>query len=308
MNHIVDVVIPSYKPGEKLRRCLTMLSKQTLPPEYIFIINTEKKYFDPSLTADFANVSITHIKKQDFDHGATRNLGVRKSQAEFVLLMTDDAVPKDTKLIETMVKTFETDEKIAAVYGRQLPTSESAEDERYARQFNYPAKSFVKSMADKERLQIKTYFQSNVCCMYRRAVLEALGGFPTPMIFNEDMVFCHTMLAAGYKSAYCAEAAVYHAHNYSGIQQLRRNFDLGVSQAEHPEVFSDVKAVGEGMRMVKGNAKQLLKHGRIFSVVRLFYRSGCKFLGYRLGKSYRKLPMQLVLRITTNRGYWRNRK
>ena len=43
MNHIVDVVIPSYKPGEKLRRCLTMLSKQTLPPEYIFIINTEKK-------------------------------------------------------------------------------------------------------------------------------------------------------------------------------------------------------------------------------------------------------------------------
>lgn len=42
MNHIVDVVIPSYKPGEKLRRCLTMLSKQTLPPEYIFIINTEK--------------------------------------------------------------------------------------------------------------------------------------------------------------------------------------------------------------------------------------------------------------------------
>lgn len=76
MNHIVDVVIPSYKPGEKLRRCLTMLSKQTLPPEYIFIINTEKKYFDPSLTADFANVSITHIKSRIL---TTERLGILAS-------------------------------------------------------------------------------------------------------------------------------------------------------------------------------------------------------------------------------------
>ena len=37
--------------------------------------------------------------------------------------------------------------------------------------------------------------------------------------------------------AYVAEARVVHSHNYTNRQQLHRNFDLAVSQADHPEIL-----------------------------------------------------------------------
>ena len=58
---------------------------------------------------------------------------------------------------------------------------------------------------------------------------EALGGFSRRTIFNEDMILAGQMVQAGYKVAYAAEARVIHSHNYSGLQQFHRNFDLAVS-------------------------------------------------------------------------------
>ena len=57
-----------------------------------------------------------------------------------------------------------------------------------------------------------------------------LGGFETRTIFNEDMIFAGKVILAGGAVAYCAEARVIHSHNYSGIMQFKRNFDLGISR------------------------------------------------------------------------------
>lgn len=105
------------------------------------------------------------------------------------------------------------------------------------RGYNYPPASRVKSLEDLPELGIKTYFCSNVCCAYRREIYEALGGFIKHAIFNEDMLFAAKAIQAGYRIAYAAEARVIHSHNYTCGQYFHRNFDLGVSQADHPEVF-----------------------------------------------------------------------
>ena len=68
-------------------------------------------------------------------------------------------------------------------------------------------------------------------------------------IFNEDMIYAAGLVKAGYGVAYEAEARVIHSHNYTGRQQLRRNFDLGVSQAQHPEIFRGVPSEGEDHRL-----------------------------------------------------------
>ncbi len=309
----VDVIIPSYKPDRKLRSLLELLLRQSYPVQKIILINTERSLLDPSLIPADGRISITHITKAEFDHAAARNLGVSQSDAALFLLMTEDAVPKDERLVERLVQVFaqdaaaDTDHAIGAVYGRQLATAESSYDEQYARRFNYPAASFVKTQADLPRLGIKTYFESNVCCMYRRDIFDRLGGFTTPAIFNEDMVYCGRMLQAGYASAYEASAAVYHAHHYSGLQQFHRNFDLGVSQAEHPEIFDGLRAEGEGVRMVLGNAKQLLQQGHILTIPDLIWKSGCKYIGFRMGRNFRKLPQGMVLRCTMSPWYWKKR-
>ena len=102
----IDLVIPTYKPGEKLFESLRRLSRQTVPFGTIFLINTEEKYFPDHLTEQYPNVVVKHIKKEEFDHGATRDYGASLSDAEIIAFMTDDAVPGDKYMVENLLKGF----------------------------------------------------------------------------------------------------------------------------------------------------------------------------------------------------------
>ena len=159
------------------------------------------------------------------------------SEAEFMLFMTQDAVPEDPVLIEKLLQAVQQKDTIAAAYGRQLPDDKVGVIETYTRQFNYPEESLIKGKEDLPRLGIKTYFCSNVCAMYRRDIYLKMGGFVTKTIFNEDMIMAANMVQAGYQIAYAAEAKVVHAHKYTYWQQLTRNFDMAVSQRQYREIF-----------------------------------------------------------------------
>ena len=297
----IDVIIPTYKPGKEFEKLIGRLQKQEYPIHKIIIINTRTDIFPEEL-----KIEITHIEPDQFDHGGTRNMGAGMSDADIVVYMTQDAIPVDEKLIGTFAKIFEENPDIGIAYGRQLPREECNIIERYTRRFNYPEKSLIKTKEDLPKLGIKTFFCSDVCAAYRRNYLLSAGGFENPTIFNEDMIFAGKRIYAGDKVAYVAEAKVIHSHNYTGRQQFHRNFDLAVSQAQHPEVFEGVPSEGEGIRMVKATAKYLVRNGYPWKVFMLVYQSGCKYIGYFLGKRYEKLPMWLILKCTSSRKYWKN--
>lgn len=103
--------------------------------------------------------------------------------------------------------------------------------------------------------------------------------------------------------SYTAEAVVYHSHDYGAIEQFRRNVDLGISQADHPEVFDGFRSETEGVRMVKMVITRLIKGGRWYEVVPYVWISAWKLMGYRMGKSYKKLPLALVKACSTNPDY-----
>ena len=151
---------------------------------------------------------------------------------------------------------------------------------------------------------VKAFFCSNVCAAYRRDIYDELGGFVRRAIFNEDMIYAAGALQAGYGIAYEAQARVIHSHNYSNLQQLRRNFDLGVSQARHPEVFGLAASESEGMRFVKGTWSYLVEKGQPHRFPGFCVQCAFKYAGYLLGKHYESLPRFLVLHLTTNREYW----
>lgn len=302
----IDVIIPTYKPGKEFEKLIVRLQKQEYPIHKIIIINTRTDIFPEELDRSNYEIEITHIEPDQFDHGGTRNMGAGMSDADIVVYMTQDAIPVDEKLIGTFAKIFEENPDIGIAYGRQLPREECNIIERYTRRFNYPEKSLIKTKEDLPRLGIKTFFCSDVCAAYRRNYLLSAGGFEDPTIFNEDMIFAGKRIYAGDKVAYVAEAKVIHSHNYTGRQQFHRNFDLAVSQTQHPEVFEGVPSEGEGIRMVKATAKYLVRNGYPWKVFMLVYQSGCKYIGYFLGKRYEKLPMWLILKCTSSRKYWKN--
>lgn len=299
----VDVVIPSYRPDEKFSRLVKKLQEQEYPIGTIFVINTKAGRF-PKEVEQMEKVKVYHIERREFDHGATRDMGMQMSKAEIVVFMTQDAVPADEYVIGNLVKVLEEDEMTGAAYARQLVASDCNYIEKYTRKFNYPENSRIKSKEDLQEMGIKTFFCSNVCAAYKRNIYEKAGGFCKKTIFNEDMILAGHMINAGYKVAYVAEARVIHSHNYTGMQQFHRNFDMAVSQAEHPEVFDGIKSENEGIKLVKQTAAHLVKQRKIYMVPKLVYQSGCKYIGYRMGKMYKKLPDKVVKWCSMSPGYW----
>lgn len=300
----IDVMIPVYRPGRELRELLLKLNRQTVVPERILLVNTEESLFDPSCTEGIPGVEVIHISKGEFDHGGTRHMAATMLKAALILFMTQDAVPADEHLIEALARPFD-DPRVCASYARQLPDSRCSILERYTRSFNYGEESRIKTEKDIPVLGIKTFFCSNVCAMYRKTAYEELGGFERHTIFNEDMIFAGKLVQHHRAIAYCADAKVIHSHNYTGIQQFHRNFDLGVSQADHPEIFGNVKSESEGIRMVKQTAAYLCRIHKPWLLWQLVWQSGWKYMGYRLGKNYKKLPRWLIDKCTMNREYWR---
>ena len=303
----VDVLIPVYRPDGKLTELLKRLKTQNYPIHRVILMNTEERHVPAELTGIWDRVEVYHLAKEEFDHGGTRDRGVRMSTADLVVCMTQDAMPADETLIEELVKPFD-DPEVWAAYARQLPNEDCREVEKYTRSFNYPEQSMVKTKEDLDRLGIKTFFCSNVCAAWRREKYLELGGFVKHTIFNEDMILAGTMIKQGGKIAYCAKAKVIHSHNYSAFQQFHRNFDLAVSQTMYPEVFGGIRSESEGIKLVKKSLSYCIKIGKPWLMIQVVTQSAGKLLGYKMGQRYRSLPMWLILRCTMSPSFWRGGK
>ena len=86
----VDVIIPVYGPGNRLLELFDQLGHQTVPVDRLIVMNTEKSLWDkwaetlePGRLPE--NLSVYHVTKEEFDHGATRNAGIEHSDADVCL-------------------------------------------------------------------------------------------------------------------------------------------------------------------------------------------------------------------------------
>lgn len=304
----MDVIIPTYKPDRTFLELMDKLAQQSVPIQRIIIMNTEQKYFDrliygTSFSKQYKNVLVKHLSKREFDHGRTRNSAVHLSDAEVFIMMTQDAVPADEFMIEELLQGL-AQENVAVAYARQIAGDSSSEAEKFTRNFNYPDEKTIKTEADIEGLGIKTFFCSNVCAAYHRDIFDALGGFVKHTIFNEDMIFAAKAVRAGYGIAYQPEAKVFHSHDYTAMEQFHRYFDLGVSQAEHPEVFSGIRSESEGKKLIKMTIAHLKEENMISQIPGVIIKSGFKYAGYLMGKNYKKLPKKVVVKCSSAKEYW----
>ncbi len=338
-----DIIIPTYKPGERFLRLFDMLKRQALPYQKLILINTEHELMSEDIRAKVSadeRTVLKDISADEFDHAATRAMAVQMSTSDAFICMTDDAVPADEYLTERLIAGLKAgsdyinvnesagsdapfgvdiinnqneasgtidphqeDITIAMCYARQLAAADADEAERYVRRFNYPDESRLKSARDLDKLGIKTYFASDVCCAYNREIFDKLGGFIDNAVFNEDMIYAAKAVKAGYAVRYEAKAGVVHSHNYTAMQQLHRNFDLGLSQRQHPEVFEGLSSEEEGLRLVKAVVKHLTASGHMTEIPTFIWRTGFRYLGYRAGKRYDKLPRSIVRALAMNKRY-----
>lgn len=284
MDTPVTVVVLTCNAGEQFKECAEMLKKQTANIARVLIIDSSSTDCTVEICKGFG-FEVDVIQRKDFGHGKTRQYALEKVATEFVVYMTQDALLYDESSIANLIRMIESDENIGAAFGRQLPYSSTGILGSFARINNYPSNSFINTFEDRSEKGIKTAFLSDSFAAYKREVLEKLGGFPTNVNFGEDMYVAAKMLMAGYKTGYCAEAKVYHAHDYSLKQEYERSKEIGKFHKQEQwilDIFG--KAEGEGFKYVINEARYLLKNGKWYMLPVAFLKNVFKLLGYKVGR------------------------
>ena len=299
----VAVIIPTLNAEPWLGDLLGMLARQTLQPVEVLIIDSSST----DKTLDIARVHgarIISIRREEFDHGGTRTMAAGLVSADVLVYMTQDAVPADCHALARLVAPLG-EEKTAASYGRQLPRRDATLFSAHLRLFNYPPSSRLSCYEDRVRLGFRTIFISNSFAAYQRSVLLENGCFSSRLLFGEDTLAVAKLLENGYCVAYVSEACVFHSHNYSILQDIRRYFDIGVF---HADQSGHLKAFGgpgnAGRKYVHSELAMIVRKKKYFLFPEFLLRNLGKYLAYQLGKKYHLLPQPLARKLSMNPGWW----
>lgn len=298
------VVIPTLNAAPFLPRLIDGLRAQAIAPAQVLVIDSESTDETCDVFADFG-ARVVNYPRRLFNHGGTRAHAMSLvPEADYIVMMTQDAIPADWHTIEHLVARF-ADPAVGMAYGRQLPRPKTGAVERFSRLFNYPEESEVRSIADRERLGVKTTFCSNSFAAYRRTAYEEAGGFPLDAFFAEDQITAGRMLLAGWKLAYAADAQVFHSHGYSIREEFNRYFDVGVFHRRNDWLRDKFgKAEGEGMRYLRNELAYLWQVERS-AIPSSAMRTLAKYAGYRLGLLEERLSNGVKARFSMQPSYWR---
>ena len=254
----VSVVVPTLNAGPRFEELLKKVSEQEGDFERELIVVDSGSTDGTVELARRYGATVHRVPRAQFDHGATRNLGVSLARGEYVALTVADAVPLDGRWLAAMVEDLERDERVAGVYGRQVPHPEAsaltrvlvnnqatAGLERREQQYvGGPERRHRERMPPRQRRRLAAFGRGrlaaferrrlaaferrrlaafdNVSSCLRRSVWEELPFEKTS--FGEDLRWGKRVVEAGYKIVYEPRSAVFHSHERGAMYELRRNY------------------------------------------------------------------------------------
>lgn len=226
----IDVVIPVKNGMPEIRRCIEALQAQSVAIGRIIAIDSGSTDGTDAYLASRPGVELLRIDPSQFNHGLTRNLGWRQSDAELVFFTVQDARALGPDLLERLADGF-ADPQVSGVCGRQVvcpdvrhnpvewyrPVSPPA-DARYrlgdARAFDAYAPERKRDMCAWD----------NVVAMYRRSALAAIPF--REVSYGEDMLWAADALRSGGAILYRPSAQVCHFHLEDREVAMRRTLSI----------------------------------------------------------------------------------
>lgn len=300
----VGLFIPVKNPGAFAPRLAAALRRQSRQPDAILVVDSGQGAGSPEALAQSGAV-IRRIPAEEFDHGRTRNLGFSELDVDVCIFLTQDAIPVHPDAFRNLLRPFEEDDRVAAVFGRQIPLEGAGVFGRHGRDFNYPPVAARRTLRDAGSLGVRAAFCSNSFAAYRKSAMREIGWFPSDIVWGEDTHTAARLLSRDWAVQYAADAVVRHSHDYTLWQEFGRYFDAGVFHAtERWYVELLGRAEGEGVKFVRSELRYLRREGVPLALPRVVLRNALRWLGYRAGRAYSLLPPALCRRISHNQAYW----
>ncbi len=311
-----SVIIPVKNGGPLLARVLQGVLRQDAPwPFEVLVIDSGSR--DGSVeTVRRLGLWVHQIPPSEFGHGRTRNLGVRLTRGEFVVFITQDALPADETWLAELVAGVRANPDVAGAFGPHLPYPEAGPVT--ARELDAHFAGFGRStnsvrLDDPDRYardpgyrQFLHYFSNNNSCL-RRSVWEQIS-FPE-VDFAEDQLWARAVVEAGYAKAYVPTARVYHSHEFGILEGARRAFDEARALKAHfgYDLMPCLSHLGQQWgRITARNARWIWESAlpigsRINRLGRTPFEVLGRLAGYYLGGHQDKLPASVTERVSRDK-------
>lgn len=219
---MISVIVPAYNAEETLGECLEALSAQSLNRQDYEVIVVDDGSLDQ--TAEVAQSwNVRLIQQPNAGPAVARNQGAREAHGDLLLFTDADCVPAPDWM-ERMLAPF-VDPEVVGAKGTYR-THQTHLVSRFV-QLEYEGK--YARMARRDTIDfIDTYSAA-----YRRKVFLANGGFDTsfPTASVEDQEFSFRLARKGYRMVFLPEAVVYHQHDATLWEYVRRKFGIGYWKA-----------------------------------------------------------------------------
>lgn len=261
-----SVIVPAYQAAETLPACLTALAAQTVSRDEYEVIVVDDGSADGTgnlaQAAGFSAVTQAHAGA-----AAARNLGAAVARGDLLLFTDADCAPVPG-WIAALVAPFEVP-NVAGSKGAYLTQQRSL----VARFTQLEYEDRYDRMAGSERIDfIDTYSAA-----YRRDIFLTNGGFDPRFLINEDQEFSFRLAEKGYRLVFTPGAQVYHRHNQTLAEYVRRKFKIGMWKVrvtrQHPtQVVQDSHTPGalKAQLLLAGASLALLAGTALLSA--LLYR------------------------------------
>jgi rhamnosyltransferase len=230
----VSVVVPVRNGSATLRALLDAVRAQRTDADVeVVVIDSGSTDGSAELARRHGVDRVIEIRPDEFDHGATRNLGIAQSRGDLVILVVQDALPASDVWLDALVAPLVDDLAVAGSFARQVPRPDASAIAKYylsrwvaagdvPRTVSLSGRQEFDAMAPADRLDTCAF--DNVCACLRRSVWQRHPFRRTPI--GEDVAWAREVLLAGHHLAFVPEAVVVHSHDRPLAYEFRRTRDL----------------------------------------------------------------------------------
>jgi len=196
----ISVIIRTFNEERWIAHCLEAIFTQDFENFEVIIVDNCSSDHTVNVAKRFPVKTIVSIDK--FLPGKAINDGIRVSTGDYIVCISAHCVPKDRRWLKNLHANFKDNQKLAGVYGRQLPLPYTSDEDK---------RDLLITFGQDKKVQNKDYFFHNANSIFPR---EVWGKFPfDENVTNiEDRIWGREVIESGYEIIYEPNAPVYHYH------------------------------------------------------------------------------------------------
>lgn len=226
----ISVIIPVRNGSVTLGRCLESIQQQVIDGVLeIYVLDSSSTDNSVEIAKSFGAIVIP-IEPGSFNHGLTRNMGVKLAKGDLIFFTVQDAFLSSPDVLAKMSRHFLQSEIMGVVGHQGVPHEKDKNPFLWFRRYtepevvtrHLPQVSTYEILSQQEKKALLAW--DNVVAMYRKSALLDLPFAETD--FAEDWIWSKSALERGWTLLYDPSVVVYHYHHQTFSYAFRLSFTV----------------------------------------------------------------------------------